>query len=284
MKLLKEHTAKIFPTRWLPAPPSGKVLRSNKQLRRARYASIQRLYKLRRKDAAKTILEGRWKDTYKDKHRVDGLEEYWTKVYAGTGHSDEPVLTTEKGEQRWEILSPITATEIEDALKGMGNSAVGMDRVSSRDLLRWHQPSLAGFCNVILALETMPSSLANARVTFIPKVELPETLGDYRPIAVSSTLTRALHKIPARRMRDTFTFSPLQYDFLQRDGCLEASMLLQALLRGTHDGGTPITMLFLDIAKAFDTVSHDTILEAARSAGAPEPLVNYQLALRKGWN
>ncbi len=276
VKLLKEHTEKIFPTRWLPAPPlrtSGKVLRSNKQLRRARYASIQRLYKLRRKDAAKTILEGRWKDAYKDKHRVDGLEEYWTKVYAGTGHSDEPVLTTEKGEQRWKILSPITATEIEDALKGMGNSAVGMDRVSSRDLLRWHQPSLAGFCNVILALETMPSSLV--RVTFIPKVELPETPGDYRPIGVSSTLTQALHKILARRMRDTFTFSPLQYAFLQRDGCLEASMLLQALLRGTHDGGTPIAMLFLDIAKAFDTVSHDTILEAARSAGAPEPLVNY---------
>ncbi len=107
-KLLKEHTAKIFPTRWLPAPPirtSGKMPRSNKQLRRARYASIQRLYKLRRNDAAKTILEGRWKDAYKEKHRVDGLEEYWTKVYAGTGHSDDPALTTEKAEQRWEILS-----------------------------------------------------------------------------------------------------------------------------------------------------------------------------------
>ncbi len=278
VKLLKEHTALIFPTKWLPAPPlrtSGKVLRSNKQLRRARYATIQRLYKLRRKDAAQTILEGRWKEAYKDKRRVDGLEEYWTDVYAGTGHSEEKALTTEKGEQRWEILSPITATEIEDALKGMRNSAVGMDRVSARDLLGWHQPSLAGFCNIILALETMPSSLANARITFIPKVEVPETPGDYRPIAVSSTLTRALHKILARRMRDTFTFSPLQYAFLQRDGCLEASMLLQALLRRTHERGTPIAMLFLDIAKAFDTVSHNTILEAARSAGTPEPLLNY---------
>ncbi len=76
---------------------------------------------------------------------------------------------------------------------------------------------------MILALETMPPSLANARVIFIPKVELSESPGDYRPFAVSSVLTRALHKILARRMRDNFMFSPLQYAFLKRDGCLEAS-------------------------------------------------------------
>lgn len=34
-------------------------------------------------------------------------------------------------------------------------------------------------------------------------------------------------------------------------------------------------MLFLDIVKAFDTVAHNTILEAAKVAGAPDPLINY---------
>ncbi len=153
----------------------------------------------------------------------------------------------------------------------MGNIAVGMDRMSAKELLTWHQSSLAGFCNMILALETMPPSLANARVTFIPKVELSESPGDYRPISVSSVLTRALHKILARRMRDNFMFSPLQYAFLKRDGCLEASALLQAMFRRTHDEVKPNAMLFLDIAKAFYTVAHNTILEAAKAAGAPDP-------------
>ncbi len=121
----------------------------------------------------------------------------------------------------------------------------------------------------------MPPSLANARVTFIPKEELPESPGDYRPISVSSVLTQVLHKILARRMRDNITFSPLQFAFLKRDGCLKASVLLQALFRRTHDGGSSIAMLFLDIAKDFDTVAHNTILEAAKSAGAPDPLINY---------
>ncbi len=70
-------------------------------------------------------------------------------------------------------------------------------------------------------------------------------------------------------------FSPLQYAFLKRDGCLEASALLQALFQRTHDEVKLIAMLFLDIAKAFDTVAHNTILEAAKAAGAPDPLINY---------
>ncbi len=277
-KLFKEHAAKVFPTRWRPTVPKrtlGKKPRSNKQIRRAMYANIQKLYKLRKKDAAKTILEGRWKEAYKGQEQVEGMEDYWEKIYAeGVPAEDTPPIT-ERAEPKWEIISPITAEELTGALRGMGNTAMGMDRNSAKELLTWHQSSLAGFCNLILALETMPPSLANARVTFIPKVEVPESPGDYRPIAVSSVLTRALHKILARRMREYFEFSPLQYAFLQRDGCLEASTLLQALFRRTHEEAKPIAMLFLDIAKAFDTVAHDTILEAARGAGAPDPLINY---------
>ncbi len=60
-RMFKEHAAKVFPTRWLPAAPKrtlGKKLRSNKQIRWARYASIQKLYKLRKKDAAKNNFRG----------------------------------------------------------------------------------------------------------------------------------------------------------------------------------------------------------------------------------
>ncbi len=186
---------------------------------------------------------------------MEGMEDYWENIYAEGVSAEDPPPITERAEPKWEIISPITAEELTGALRGMGNTAMGMDRKSAKELLTWHQSSLAGFCNMILALETMPPSLANARVTFILKVEVPESPGDYRPIAVSSVLTRALHKILARRMRDYFEFSPLQYAFLKRDGCLEASTLLQALFRRTHDEVKPIAMLFLDIAKAFDTVA-----------------------------
>ncbi len=101
----------------------------------------------------KTNLEGRWKE---GQQQVEGMEEYWANIYPGTGLSEDPAPITERAEPKWEMLSPITAKEITGALKGMGNTAVGMDRMSAKELLTWHQSSLASFCNMILALETTP--------------------------------------------------------------------------------------------------------------------------------
>lgn len=70
-----------------------------------------------------------------------------------------------------------------------------------------------------------------------------------------------------------FKFSPLHHAFLQRDRCLEASLLLHAILRKVHDETRPIFMLFLDLAKTFNTVSHEAILDAARRVGALPPLI-----------
>ncbi len=157
----------------------------------------------------------------------------------------------------------------------MKRTSVGMDKLSSQELLTWHLPSLAGLMNMILATERLPSHLATARVTFLPKVESTVDPGDYRPIAISSVLARTLHKILSRRMRDHFKFSPLEYAFLQRDGCLEASALLHAVLRRSHEEVKPMAAAFLDISKAFDSVSHNAILTAGRKAGTPPPLLRY---------
>ncbi len=76
-------------------------------------------------------------------------------------------------------------------------------------------------------------------------------------------------------MREQFEFSPFQYAFLQRDGCLEASALLHAVLRHSHEETKPLAAAFLDISKAFDSVSHQAILRAGEKAGTPPPLLRY---------
>lgn len=151
------------------------------------------------------------------------------------------------------MLAPITTEDITVALRSM--KAAGMDKLSAQEHLTWHLPSLAVLMNIILATEVLPSPMAMARVTFLPKVERPTEHGDYRPIAISSILARALHKVQARRMREEFTFSSLQYAFLQRDSCLEASALLHAILRRSHEEVKPLAAAFLNISKAFDSIS-----------------------------
>lgn len=84
-----------------------------------------------------------------------------------------------------------------------------------------------------------------------------------------------MHKILAWRMLENLEFSSLQFAFLKRDRCMEASMLLHSILKTTHEDVAPMALAFLDISKAFDTISHTAILNAAKKAGTPQPLLNY---------
>lgn len=129
--------------------------------------------------------------------------------------------------------------------------------------------------NILLVAGTLPRVLSVARITLIPKSEAPIRPSDFRPIAIAPIFTRALHKILARRIRDSVEFSATQYAFLKRDGCLEASYLLQALIRQAHDENVPTALLLLDLSKAFDTIDHNAILRAASKAGIPPPLLQY---------
>ncbi len=278
---LESTIQECIPLKWNPVKSRrvfGQKPKSNKEIRRARFAHTQRLYKLKRKDAAHSILEGSWREAYRGLDRVvEGVEEYWAKVFETNTPEIEPLESSPQsnGQIKWELIAPITAEEIRLALSTMKRTSVGMDKLLTQELLTWHLPSLASLMNMILATERLPSHLATARVTFLPKVESPVDPGDYRPIAISSVLARTLHKIILRRMRDQFKFSPLQYAFLQRDGCLEASALLHAVLRRSHEEVKPMAAAFLDISKAFDSVSHNAILTAGRKAGTPPPLLRY---------
>ncbi|KAF5394013.1 hypothetical protein PHET_12411, partial [Paragonimus heterotremus] len=51
--------------------------------------------------------------------------------------------------------------------------------------------------------------------------------------------------------------------------------MLHTVLRLVHDDVRPIAGAFLDISKAFDSVSHDTILRRAKKYGLPPPLIRY---------
>ncbi len=147
------------------------------------------------------------------------MEEYWAKVFETNTTEIEPseAPPQSNGQIKWELISPITTEEIRLALSTMKRTSVGMDKLSSQELLTWHLPSLAGLMNMILATERLPSHLATGRVTFLPKVESPVEPGDYRPIAISSVLARTLHKILSRRMR-----RPFQDHFLSPPICLSA--------------------------------------------------------------
>lgn len=267
---VEEQVNMIFPLMWLrkePRPAKEHRLEKPKELRRHEYASIQRLLNTNRKDAATAVLEGSWRIPSQGETREPpGLYDAWGVILGKEGPPPNyKRLAT--GAKYWDIMEPISEKELRESLKTLTNSAAGMDKQSASSLLTWHLPSLASLLNLFLVTESLPSTLAHARITLIPKTPSPEDHNDYRPLAITSILTRAMHKILARRMRDLLAFSATQYAFLQRDGCLEATTVLHAVLRNCHELERPIALAFLDLSKAFDTITHEALGEAAEQAG-----------------
>ena len=275
---LQELVTSLFPyrmrlvsKRYLPAGAKGVSRRS---VRKAQYAQVQKLYWTNRKDWASTVLSGEWRSAHVGGARtVDGLHDFWANLLSQPSSPD--LRPVEECVWDWPLLAPLAAEEVTAVLKEMGTTAPGLDKLTAKELLSVNAVCLAQLLNTMLLLQTPTSHLAKARLTLVPKKGTPEQPGDFRPIAVSSVLLRLLHKVLARRWRSSINLNPWQLAFQQRDGCLEASSALHCVLRNAHSMVKPLAAAFIDVAKAFDTVSHETILRVARSQGLPPPLQEY---------
>ena len=65
-------------------------------------------------------------------------------------------------------------------------------------------------------------------------------------------------------MGDCIPLSDRQKAFRSGDGLAENVVLLKGIIKHHTDNNLPLNVVFLDIAKAFDSVSYQSILIAAR--------------------
>nr|CAJ00246.1 TPA: polyprotein [Schistosoma mansoni] len=276
---LNSHAEFVFPRTWTPSRPKhpshAPANVSRKKRRKIEYAHIQRLFHHRPKDASNTVLDGRWRNPYVANHSmIPDFDCFWTTVFTKTNSPDSreitPIIPMTPS-----LIDPILPSDVTWALKEMHGTAGGIDRLTSYDLMRFGKNGLAGYLNMLLALAYLPTNLSTARVTFVPKSSSPVSPEDFRPISVAPVATRCLHKILAKRWMPLFPQERLQFAFLNRDGCFEAVNLLHSVIRHVHTRHTGASFALLDISRAFDTVSHDSIIRAAKRYGAPELLCRY---------
>ncbi|CAH8478781.1 unnamed protein product [Dicrocoelium dendriticum] len=157
----------------------------------------------------------------------------------------------------------------------MQGSAPGVDRVTPRDVLRMDPVFVTAFLNALLASSPFSSHMNTARITFVPKADAPSSPELFRPISVTSVFTRLLHRILFDRWVPTFPSNRLQFGFLRKDGCFEAPAIMHAALRHAHSSYAQLSFASIDISKAFDSLSHQSLLRAASAFGAPPLLLDY---------
>ena len=131
--------------------------------------------------------------------------------------------------------------------------------------------------NLWLLASTVPSALNEGYTSLIPKELPPTDPAQHRPITVSSILCRLYHKVISRRFDALCPAGVRQKAFRQGDGIAENTEILKNVIKTAKATGRPrdLYIAFLDVRKAFDSVSHESLILAAQRAGCPSPLLAY---------
>ncbi|CAB0037417.1 unnamed protein product [Trichogramma brassicae] len=236
--------------------------------RRREYAAMQELFGSKMSAAAKLVLDGPVRSVFPS---MEEMVSFWEPILTTPSKELDGVATVENRDLQW-IADPVSMRELL-ACEVPLSSAPGPDGITSR---QWRSIPIslrALFLNVILALGGFPSDRLISRTIFIPKKDGSSLPSEFRPISVSSVVVRHLHKVFASRIMRANLVDERQRGMY--DGCAENITVLSTILRDAKSSLKELHVASLDVAKAFDSVSHHAITSTLKRLGLPSAFVRY---------
>ena len=156
----------------------------------------------------------------------------------------------------------------------MDDTAAGLDGVSRDQLRLVDRSELLAHYNLCMLAGTSPMAFRQGYTTLVekPGERIP---ANHRPITVSSMVSRLYHKMLAGRLINYLPLSCTQKAFVKGDGLADNVWLLRSVGRHCQRNLRPLYVCFIDVAKAFDSVSRQSILRAAARLGVPDLMLSY---------
>ena len=120
-----------------------------------------------------------------------------------------------------------------------------------------HGHFLANLFNCFLLRGSVPACIKSNRSILLPKGDTGlDDVNNWRPLTISSVVLRLYTSCLSKRVLETFVLNGRQRGFIDAPGCDENSFLILETLAHAKKNRNPLCVAFLDLAKAFDTVSH----------------------------
>lgn len=238
----------------------GKPVGTKAKEAASRYHDHQYLFRQNRSGLATVILDQKELDTKCGLDPVDVESTYRARF----GGESQPVnldrYPIPQPVDNVKLCKPIKVGEVTRALaRAKKDSAKGPDGIGLRTVIKCDPKGLflTNMFNTWLCTAKIPSVVKENRSILLPKSsEGLEDINNWRPLTISSVLLRLYTSVIARRVLESFNLNERQRGFIAAPGCAENNYLLERVIEHAKKNSNPLCVAFLDLAKAFDTVSH----------------------------
>lgn len=179
------------------------------------------------------------------------------------------------------FLTPITKNEIIEIIGSLkNNSSAGPDGISVKLIKSIHLNIIKPLLHIInLTIKTgvIPYQWKESSVTPVHKSGDYKNLNNYRPISVISNFAKIFEKYLKNRLVEFFdkhdVITDRQFGFKKNTSTEHAVLDLIKEIALNLDKSKKCMAVFLDLAKAFDTVSHKILLKRLQSIGIRGPAI-----------
>ena len=179
-----------------------------------------------------------------------------------------------RSEEKFDF-EPVLDTEVLKYLRNLKrNCATGLDNIPScflKDTAFVITKPLTYVINLSLNKGSLPNVLKKARVNPLHKSGSRKSFDNYRPISVLPVVSKIFEKCVYRQLIDYLEsnnlLSNFQFGFRSRRSTEIAATVFTDHIRTAMDGGKYTGAIYVDLSKAFDTISHSILLKTLRDKG-----------------
>lgn len=254
--------------------PWMKNRRENRNTRKARiYQFTQKAYDQNKKATINKIINGNFS--------LDNREQVFPEISEVEKVYEKRL---EQGNQKDETIVDFPDENLSDlsSLKELKrNTAAGTDGITTPDLRKVPTGHVTAVMSYWWDWRLPPNSEECHTTLLRKKDEELEKVGNWRPITVGNLFIRLYAKLWDKRLRKNITLDERQEGFVPVDGCFQNVKIIQQIVKQQKKNRKEYNLVFIDLAKAFDTVSHLSIKKGLKRKGIPEQVRETILAMYK---